>query len=212
MNCGCDTVYMEIKKEDAEGKKNQDIWAKLRFFLTQRDPMEINKSTEQASIESPPKNMDEFSLLRFKHAQDSVYKDVLRELQNGKKESHWVWYIFPQIVGMGRSDTARYFSIKSIKEAQAYLKHPLLGERLFECTKLLLDIQNKSGTEVLGAIDFLKVKSSMTLFHKASPKNPMFKEVLDKYYKSELDEITMAILKKIEKKDRESKKLETPES
>ena len=121
-------------------------------------------------------------LERFVAAQDPIYADVLDELRSGRKTSHWIWFIFPQIEGLGRSEMSRRFAISSLAEAKAYLAHPRLGERLRECARLLLAIKGRSAQEVLGSIDAVKLRSSMTLFHRAAPDELIFREVLDRWF------------------------------
>jgi len=140
-------------------------------------------------------NQDTYNLKRFISAQDNydTYKKVIKELPNGKKESHWMWYIFPQIKGLGTSSTSQLYGIGSIAEVEAYMQKPELSFRLIECCEILLHLQNKTSIEIFGYIDALKLKSSMTLFGEAS-NNPVFKQVLDKYYNGEKDELTLKIL------------------
>lgn len=195
-------MNFEIEKDLIQQKKSLDLWTKLRVFLNHREDNDCVKLDKKLPVEIPKIMDPAVALLRFKNAQDSNYKDVLKELQNGRKDTHWIWYVFPQIQGIGRSDTCRYFSIKSIEEAENYLKDPVLGKRLHECTQLILDIPDKNAIDIFGVTDYLKVKSSMTLFCNASPENPIFKEVLDKYFKSEFDEKTILILEKLKKTKR----------
>jgi uncharacterized protein (DUF1810 family) len=134
---------------------------------------------------------------RFLTAQQNIYSHVLKELQNGKKTSHWMWFIFPQIDGLGHSSTAKYYSIKSINEAKEYIDHPILGKRLLECSNLILKIQGKSVEDIFGYPDYLKLKSCMTLFNYAVPKQKVFADVLNKYFAGEQDEQTISILQKM---------------
>jgi len=133
-------------------------------------------------------------LRRFTLAQEKVYNNVLSELTNGKKESHWMWYIFPQIVGLGASETAQYYSIKTQAEAFHYLHHPVLGKRLYECTKIVMSIKERSASEIFGFPDDLKLKSSMTLFAYMSEQNSIFVQMLRHYFHGELDNKTLEIL------------------
>ena len=139
---------------------------------------------------------DQFDLNRFTSAQDKVYDRVLAELKNGRKRSHWMWYIFPQLDGLGRSTTARRYAIKSIEEAIAYLNHPVLGSRLLECANTVLAIEGKTASEIFGYPDDLKLKSSMTLFSTVAD-DSVFVRVLDKYFQSERDDRTLQLLKKL---------------
>ena len=123
-----------------------------------------------------------FDLERFVGAQRPVYPAVLEELRRGRKTSHWMWFVFPQIAGLGRSDRARGYAINSLDEARAYLAHPVLGTRLRECTEIALGIDGRTAEEIFGATDAMKLRSCMTLFHRAAPDEPLFVQVLDRYY------------------------------
>jgi uncharacterized protein (DUF1810 family) len=138
----------------------------------------------------------EYDLERFLEAQDTFYKYVKEELASGNKQSHWMWFIFPQVKGLGFSPTADYYGITSADEAKAYLEHPVLGNRLLECSQLLLRVNGKTAREILGYPDDLKLRSSMTLFHLATG-HTIFQEVLDKYYEGQQDEKTLEILKTV---------------
>jgi uncharacterized protein (DUF1810 family) len=134
---------------------------------------------------------DRYDLQRFVDAQDPVYDDVCSELRDGHKRSHWMWFVFPQIQGLGHSSIARKFAISSIDEAKAYLQHPVLGPRLRECTALVNNIQGKNIEEVFGYPDHLKFRSSMTLFSQAAPDMPAFAQALRKYFGGENDALTI---------------------
>lgn len=136
------------------------------------------------------------NLNRFIEAQKNVYPQVLRELKNGKKTSHWMWFIFPQIEGLGYSSTARYYAIKGITEATEYMAHPILGARLLECSNIILKIEGKTADDIFGYPDNMKLKSSMTLFNSATPQHKVFVNVLEKCFSGEPDEQTLSILKK----------------
>ncbi|WHI45006.1 DUF1810 domain-containing protein [Microbulbifer sp. VAAF005] len=136
-----------------------------------------------------------FHLERFVTAQESSYESALSELHSGHKRSHWMWYIFPQISGLGHSATSEHFAIKNLDEARAYLEHPVLGPRLKECCKELLQLNNYSAYQIFGSPDDVKLKSSMTLFSIADPKDKLFEEVLEKYYEGQKDLRTFEILK-----------------
>ena len=140
-----------------------------------------------------PNNLD---LKRFVSAQEEVYDRVLAELRNGDKQSHWMWYIFPQLDGLAHSTTSKYYAIKSREEAIAYLNHPILGTRLRECADIILAIEGKTVSEIFGYPDNLKLKSSMTLFSNATT-DSIFARVLDKYFQGERDEKTLQLLKKL---------------
>ncbi len=139
---------------------------------------------------------DPFELSRFINAQEGVYDRVLAELKNGQKRSHWMWYIFPQVEGLGRSTTARRYAIKSIEEAIEYLNHPVLGSRLLECANTVLAIERKTASEIFGYPDDLKLKSSMTLFSSVAD-DSVFVRVLDRYFQGERDVRTLQLLEKL---------------
>jgi uncharacterized protein (DUF1810 family) len=132
---------------------------------------------------------------RFIRAQENIYLQVINELQNGKKTSHWMWFIFPQIEGLGFSSTSKYYSIKTIAEAKEYVMHPVLGKRLLECSTILLNIEGKSAESIFGYPDNLKLQSSMTLFSFTSPESTVFLNVLNKYFNNKKDQKTLDILK-----------------
>ena len=126
-------------------------------------------------------------LSRFLKAQEHDYEQALREIRSGKKRTHWMWYIFPQIQGLGFSSTAQYYAIRDLEEAQDYLAHPVLGARLKEISSALLDLEGLSASEIFGYPDDLKLRSCMTLFRMADLNEPIFLEVLEKYYDGEPD-------------------------
>ena len=134
---------------------------------------------------------DPFHLERFVEAQDGVYERVCEELRGGEKRSHWMWFIFPQIRGLGRSPMAERFAIGSLEEARAYLAHSLLGERLRECTRLVNAVEGKSASEIFGFPDDLKFCSTMTLFWRAEQGGGDFREALEKYFGGKEDEGTV---------------------
>ena len=143
-----------------------------------------------------PENFsDTHNLARFTEAQDSVYSTVLSELQQGKKTSHWMWFIFPQLVGLGRSPTAEFYAIKSLEEAGQYLQHPLLGARIRECSAAVLCIRGRTIENVFGFPDYLKLKSCMTLFSSLADPDPVFAAVLDRFFPGERDSRTLQLLK-----------------
>jgi uncharacterized protein (DUF1810 family) len=137
---------------------------------------------------------DRFNLERFVEAQEHVYDEVRRELRAGRKASHWMWFVFPQIAGLGHSPTSVRFAIASLDEAKAYLAHPLLGARLVECARLALEAEGRSAREIFGAIDEVKFRSSMTLFARAAPGEDVFRRCLDKYFAGAPDDATLARL------------------
>jgi uncharacterized protein (DUF1810 family) len=133
---------------------------------------------------------DPFNLERFVVVQDLVYAQAIDELRAGAKHSHWMWFVFPQIEGLGRSETARKYAISSREEAEAYLHHPTLGPRLRECTRLVCLVEARSAHEIFGAPDDLKFHSSMTLFANVAP-DDIFSEALAKYFGGEADPATL---------------------
>ena len=141
--------------------------------------------------------MDQYNLSRFIEAQETTYKGAMLELARGRKDSHWIWYIFPQIDGLGNSETTKIFSIKSLEEGRAYLEHPLLGQRLVESCEILLTLKDKSINEVMGFPDDLKLLSSMTLFETFSESNSVFTRIIEVYFDGERDEATLEIIKSI---------------
>jgi len=136
---------------------------------------------------------DMHDLQRFVDAQDAggTYERAVQELRAGRKTSHWMWFVFPQIAGLGRSPTARRYAIESLEEARAYLAHPVLGPRLRECAAILAALEGRSAEEILGGIDAMKLRSSMTLFARADPDEPVFAAVLEKYFDGVPDEATL---------------------
>jgi len=135
-----------------------------------------------------------FDLDRFVAAQEGIYPAALAELRAGTKRSHWMWFIFPQLAGLGRSETARFYGIASAAEAAAYLAHPLLGSRLVECGKALLTHRHKSPEAILGGVDAMKLRSSMTLFAAVADDPAPFAAVLDAFYASERDQATLSLI------------------
>ena len=134
---------------------------------------------------------DPFNLARFTEAQNPVYTRVCSELREGRKTSHWMWFVFPQIEGLGSSFMARKFAIASLEEARAYLEHPVLGSRLVECTQLVCQVQGKTIQEILGSPDDMKFRSCMTLFSCAAPGPGVFEEALKKFFDGEPDASTL---------------------
>jgi len=125
-------------------------------------------------------------------AQEATYGGVLRELRSGRKTGHWMWFVFPQVAGLGISSMSRHFAIGSIDEARAYLAHPVLGARLRECAGIILSTTGRSAEAILGSTDAKKLRSSMTLFHRAAPEVEIFGQVLDRYFDGRADEATEA--------------------
>ena len=135
-------------------------------------------------------------LERFVSAQDEhgTYDRALRELRAGRKTSHWMWFVFPQVEGLGRSETARFYAVAGLGEARGYLAHPVLGPRLRECCRTVLDLEGTTAEAILGSIDAVKLRSSMTLFMRADPGEPLFQQVLETYFDGEPDEATDELL------------------
>jgi uncharacterized protein (DUF1810 family) len=135
---------------------------------------------------------DPFDLERFVTAQnrDGIYEDALDELRRGRKATHWMWFVFPQIVGLGRSAMANEFAISSREEAGAYLQHPVLGPRLIECAEALTNVHGRTAEQIFGGIDAQKLHSSMTLFMRARPDERLFQQVLDEYFDGLADPAT----------------------
>lgn len=137
---------------------------------------------------------DAYNLHRFLTAQAPIYNNVLGELRARRKSSHWIWFIFPQIAGLGHSAMAQQFAIASLNEAKAYLQHPALGPRLRECTQLVLNVEGRTAEEIFGYPDNLKFRSCMTLFLTAATDNTIFKNALHKYFDGQPDQSTLDIL------------------
>jgi uncharacterized protein (DUF1810 family) len=137
-----------------------------------------------------------FDLERFAIAQ-AEYEKVLHELTSGQKRSHWMWYIFPQIQGLGNSDMAQRYAICSTEEAKAYLGHPILGPRLKECVKAVVDVQGRTSVQIFGYTDSVKFRSCLTLFKEAAPDCDLFQFALEKYYAGEADDVTLRILNRL---------------
>ena len=127
---------------------------------------------------------------RFVLAQEGVYEGVLAELRRGRKVGHWIWFVFPQVAGLGYTATSQRYAISSLDEARAYLAHPVLGSRLRECARIVLGTTGRTALEIFGSSDAMKLRSSMTLFHRAAPDEPVFAQVLERYYDGRADEAT----------------------
>lgn len=140
--------------------------------------------------------MKHYNLNRFLEAQQNSYPKALEEIQQWQKQSHWMWFIFPQIKGLGFTDFNVFYGIENLEEAQAYYDHPVLGNRLTEISQVLLDIENKTALEIMGKPDERKLRSCMTLFSLLPNANPVFQNVLEKYYQGIKDEKTIALLSK----------------
>ncbi len=139
--------------------------------------------------------MGDYNLQRFLDAQQGDYERALTEVRNGRKYSHWIWYIFPQLKGLGMSYNSQYYGISDKEEAEAYLAHPILGKRLREITSAFLQLKGKTAQDVFGALDAMKVLSCMTLFNEVAP-DDLFQQVIDRYYQGKTDETTKRMLDK----------------
>jgi uncharacterized protein (DUF1810 family) len=137
---------------------------------------------------------DLHDLHRFVRAQEDVYAQALAEIRSGHKRTHWIWYIFPQVAGLGSSPTARRYAISGLEEAEAYLRHPVLGGRLLECMNAVLLVEGLSATQILGSPDDVKLRSCATLFACASEPGSVFERVLEKYYRGAPDPKTLHLL------------------
>jgi len=133
-------------------------------------------------------------LKRFLDAQENDFERALAEIRRGRKQSHWMWYIFPQIAGLGFSETSRFYAIKNKEEAELYLAHPVLGARLVEISEALLEIEGKTANQIFGSPDDMKLKSSMTLFGALKNTNPVFQSVLDEYFNGTSDPRTLQLI------------------
>jgi uncharacterized protein (DUF1810 family) len=137
---------------------------------------------------------DPHDLSRFVQAQEGVYDQALSEIKNGRKQSHWIWFIFPQFDGLGFSSTSKHYAIKSVAEAEAYLSHPILGPRLVECAEAALRVQGRTALEIFGSPDNMKLRSCATLFASVSQPGSVFDQLLDMYFRSERDGKTLRLL------------------
>ncbi len=140
---------------------------------------------------------DKYNLERFLSAQKLMYASALDEIRSGEKQSHWIWFVFPQLKALGFSETAQFYGIEDLDEAKAYLAHPILRERLLEISQALLALEDSDPTRVMGYPDDLKLRSSMTLFEAAAPAVPVFAQVLEKFYNGIRDDKTLALLKNL---------------
>ncbi len=137
---------------------------------------------------------DPYDLDRFVEAQEATYDTGLSEIRSGRKRSHWMWYVFPQLDGLGSSPMSRRYAVRSLAEAQAYLGHPVLGPRLVECAEAVLGVELRSALAIFGSPDDLKLRSCATLFAEASPSGSVFERILQKYYRGERDPRTLSLL------------------
>ena len=137
---------------------------------------------------------EQYNLTRFLKAQKLDYKRALKELKDEKKNGHWMWYIFPQIYGLGMSETSKFYAIRNINEAEQYLKHPILGHRLIEISEILLNLKSNDPISIFGYTDSLKLKSSMTLFSLVPNSSPIFDKILEKFFNNEKDYETIKLI------------------
>lgn len=138
--------------------------------------------------------MEKYNVNRFLEAQNSKYLDALKEIKQGKKLTHWMWFVFPQIKGLGFTDYNIFYGIENLEEAQAYYDHPILGKHLIEITQALLQIDNKTALEIMGKPDERKLQSCMTLFSLLPNANKVFEQIIDKYYQGKKDDRTLELL------------------
>jgi len=138
--------------------------------------------------------MSTYNLQRFHKAQENTYQNALQEIRNGRKTGHWMWFIFPQLAGLGYSETAKFYAIQNLEEAELYLQDKVLTERLIAICKALLELKGKTVHDIFGSPDDLKLKSSMTLFSAANGADPVFQKVLDYYFEGRKDEKTLRML------------------
>jgi uncharacterized protein (DUF1810 family) len=137
---------------------------------------------------------DPYDLTRFVQAQERDYEQAMSEIRSGRKQSHWMWYIFPQFEGLGLSSTSRHYAIKSMAEAEAYLRHPVLGPRLLESARAALALEGRSASDVFGSPDDMKLRSCATLFACVSPAGSVFEHLIDKFFGGQRDDKTLALL------------------
>ena len=135
-----------------------------------------------------------YNLSRFLQAQESQYERALSEIRSGRKRSHWMWYIFPQFIGLGASAMSRTYAIESVAEADAYLSHPVLGPRLVACAEAVLDVEGRSALEIFGTPDDLKLRSCATLFARVAPPGSVFHRLIDKYFRGQPDDKTVRLI------------------
>jgi uncharacterized protein (DUF1810 family) len=147
-----------------------------------------------AEAHTPGEAGDPHDLARFVQAQEDDYARALGEIRGGRKRSHWMWYVFPQLDGLGSSLTSKRYAIKNLAEAEAYLAHPVLGPRLRECAEAALGVEGRSASEIFGSPDDVKLRSCATLFACVSPAGSVFERLLDKYYRGERDGKTLRLL------------------
>ncbi len=178
-------VLSGVMPRDAFDGYNGDRFLEYLQELTEEDESHILVLLMRRPGDAAIEHDDPYNLNRFLTAQESVYDRALAELKSGRKRTHWMWFIFPQIDGLGHSETARFYAIKNLEEARAYLRHPILGARLAECAEAVLAVEGRTAAEIFGYPDDLKLRSSMTLFASVSEPGSVFERVLAKYYHGE---------------------------
>ena len=159
-------------------------------------PYRVTDVGKETSTTGTNPNPDPFDLSRFLAAQDPIYLGALSEIRSGRKRTHWMWFVFPQAIGLGTSHTALHYAIRSMDEARAYLAHPTLGHRLRECAKSLLRVRGKSASEIFGYTDDVKLRSSMTLFASVAEEDSVFEEVLQRYFGGKPDPLTLQFIER----------------
>ena len=147
-----------------------------------------------------------FHLERFVAAQADIYEDALDEIRNGHKRTHWMWFIFPQLAGLGMSPTSQHYGITGLAEAEAYLSHPLLGPRLIECSEAVLLVAGRSARDIFGSPDDMKLRSSATLFARVTDGSPIFRKLLEQYFAGQTDPRTEALLVDLTRRDEEGRR------
>ncbi|MBI5090467.1 MAG: DUF1810 domain-containing protein [Actinobacteria bacterium] len=162
----------------------------LRNTCSSTPPASSGSSSGQTA------QVEEFDLARFVDAQeqDGTFERAMREVAQGRKVSHWMWFVYPQLAGLGTSPTARFYAISGLDEARAYLAHPVLGERIRVAARVAAQVERRSAEEVFGSVDADKLRSSMTLFGAADPSEPAFQSVLDRYFAGQADQLSLRLL------------------
>lgn len=158
--------------------------------------MELTTTNRRRVLQNAAVNSDPHDLSRFVDAQRPVYDSALAEIRAGRKRSHWMWFVLPQVKGLGFSSSSEYFGIGSLAEARAFLDHPVLGARLVECTEALLAHEDRSATSIMGSPDDLKLRSSLTLFSLVEPQGSVFHRGLERFFEGQPDELTLDIVRK----------------
>ncbi len=159
-------------------------------------PSRVTDVGNETKTTDASRTPDPFDLSRFLAAQDPIYPEALSEIRAGRKRTHWMWFVFPQAIGLGTSPTARHYAIRSLAEARAYLAHPVPGHRLRECAESLLRVRGKSASEIFGYPDDMKLRSSMTLFASVAEEDSVFAEVLERYFGGKRDPLTLGFIER----------------